>query len=491
MKAREKSLRYLRAALAVATGLAAGLGGGCAGPAAPGGQALPVPPKTSELPAAAAESLRIQEVLNRWIAAQGGAQRLGKLKSVQCLVGATEGTNRNFFRTAETADGRYRYDIVGSGLVASGGYDGKCGWQDNGAWGAGVFPQRRGDPAWSQWCLHALDLATVFSKRQRLPDETLDGTPCAVLDLADEGRRHERWYFDLANGMLRREIKDFGRGPMQCAFDFSDYRTVSGISIPFAVTLHREDGSTSEYAFVRVELNESLERVSFSPSPEVAARADRIDAVLRRGLAAGGWLGSELHPSLLVHAKVTTPTTGIETQLTVYRRLPDRVLVEKQGAGLGRDVCGYNGTVGWENGEVTGYHIMKDAELSDLVTMSWLGCDPYLRERFPIRNWIGETAVDGKPAVAVVLRTLTGVGGRFYFDGDDGKLLRVEMDENLAAHVRAVRIDYSDYRKVGISSLPFRVTYNSAGIETTVTCSSAETDVAMPDTLFDPRTDVD
>ena len=438
-----------------------------------------------------AEAMRVQDVIERWIKAQGGRRRLEKLQNVQRMMRVEEGFNRRFIRTVEVADGRYRYDLlIGSEFNLSGGFDGQQGWQDGGSWGAGIFPGQRGDMVWSLACLRSTQLQKIFPVRRCLPDERVEGRDCAVLGLTAEGKSEEHWFFGRENGLLLRIIQKTGQG-QENSITFSDYRPVSKITLPFQITfLAQPGGIASVYSIVRAEVNAAIEQVAFAPSALLSQQAEEVDNLLKRSVAAGVFAG-EKDKSSLVHATLSSATSGMKTSLTVYRRKSGQVLVEKESPGLGRTVSGYDGVAGWENSEILGYHQLNAGELSEMLSVSWLGCDPFLRERFPLRARLGETTIDGRKAISVRLRASGGINGKFYFDKENARLLRVEMEENQAAGMQAVRVDYSDYRNVGAATLPFCVMYKSSSAETVVTCDSVELDVDLPDSMFRVRTDVE
>jgi len=432
---------------------------------------------------------QVREVLGRWIEAQGGQRRLAAIQNVQCLVRAEEGVGHNFVRSIELADGRYRYDLmIGAEGSISGGYDGQRGWQDSGAWGSGVYPGQRGDPFWSVWSLRALQMENIYPNRRLLPDENIDGRVCAVLGLTPEGKAEERWYFDRQNGQLLRVIKP--AGGEESVLTYSDYRTVSRIKIPFVVKVTGRGKTLVVYQRLSIKTNVAVKPADFSPTESMLRQAEELDNLLKRSVDGGALAGGESKSSL-VHATISSATSGIKTDLMVHHRKPGLVLVEKDSAGFGRTSSGYDGVTGWENSEILGFHLLKEGELNDLMALSWLGADPHLRERFPLRSKMGEPTLAGRKVIKLRMRTFSGLSGRFYFDKETAWLLRVEMEENLPAGVQAMRVEYSDHRAVGAGNMPFSVRYESGGSETVITCNSVELDVEMPDSLFRPRTETD
>jgi len=432
---------------------------------------------------------QVKAVLARWSEAQGGQPRLAQLQNLQCLMRVEEEFGHNFLRTVETADGRYRYDLmVGADFTITGGYDGTLGWQDGGPIGMGVYPGLRGDPYWTSVCVRATQMDKLFPVQRTLPDESVNGKTCSVLGLTPAGKMEERWYFDQESGQLVRVVR--GTGSQQMAAMYADFRTVAKIRLPYEITISINGKTSSVYTLVRARANGPLKSVEFSPSDGMRQQAQEVDDLLKRNVSAGWQVGAETQ-SCLTHATVDSPTTGLETKLNVYRRKPSFVLVEKESAGLGHFASGYDGSVGWEDSDMLGSHILKEGEVNDLLSLSWLGNDPYLRERFPLRAKLGTTIVDGRKVVMVRLRTFSGLNGKFYFDEENSRLLRAEMEANPALGAQAFKLNYSDYRTVGAFTMPFQVVYDTSGSQTIIHCDSVELGVDMPDSLFKPRAEGD
>jgi hypothetical protein len=88
--------------------------------------------------------------------------------------------------------------------------------------------------------------------------EAVGGRPAYVLELLkDEGRTRQRYYFDVASGLLVRRLvltqTPLGYDPEQT--DYGNYRNVGGIRVPFSVRISYLDdnhlGTTRTYSMVR------------------------------------------------------------------------------------------------------------------------------------------------------------------------------------------------------------------------------------------------
>ncbi|MFT3780373.1 MAG: hypothetical protein QM790_00055 [Nibricoccus sp.] len=435
------------------------------------------------------EDLQVRRILERWIKIQGGSERLALLRGVHNIVSINDGRGTNFISTYEGSGGRYRYELVGAEAALCGGFDGATKWQKDGLWGAILKTDNPGIPYWHSQCLLSSRLDQVFPKRRLLGEKLIQGQVCQGVALTSTQGLEERWYFDVRSGFLVQvERKVFSM--QDTVFRYSDYANISRVLMPKEITVTEPQGARIVYRIVSTELMVTGTISSFSPPEVFLADQTEIDELLKRSLSEGYGKQTEGRSSV-AYANLFSPSTGSETKLKVYRRKPGYVLVEKESAGVGRTVCGYDGSAGWENSEILGYHVLKEAEINDLFSLSWLGCDPFLRERFPLRTKVGVGKVGDREVVNVGLRTANGLSGVFSFDRENARLLSLDMQENPTAGFQALKIEYSDYRAVDTLVLPFRVQYHRGGVDTIITCDKVDLDVDLPDALFHPRTDVD
>jgi len=432
---------------------------------------------------------KVRTVVDRWINTQGGRRRVENLKNIRLVIRVKEGYRRDFLRTVETATGAYRFDAFGREGVLCGGFDGTRGWYDNGEWGRGVYPGQRGAPAWMTNALQALQLEKTLLQGRSLPDETVAGRVCDVLAVSAEGNHENRWFFDRLSGLLLRTIKNAG-SDQELITSYADYRPVSKIGLPFEITVSAKGQITTSYSVVEAKINGSLQDQSFLPTESFLKEVGEIDELLKRSVESG-WKTESAGLSCLTQAIISSTTSGVRTSLKVFRRNPGLVLVEKETVGMGRTVSGYDGKTGWENSEILGYHELNGGEVGNLFSLSWLGVDPFLRERFPLRSKLGATTIGDRKTTLLRLRNFNGLSGKFYFDQETARLLRVEMEENVAAHVQAMKVEYSDYRAVGEFAMPFRVAYDMGGSDMVITCSSVEFGVDLPEPFFKPRKDTE
>ncbi len=97
--------------------------------------------------------------------------------------------------------------------------------------------------------------------------ETLREIPVEVLQLVDDEGPVMRVYIDSATRLITRVAGsfDFGQGSAELSAEFSDYRTVGGIKIPFRVINYSGGNKIAETVLTEVEFNREMPDSLFQP----------------------------------------------------------------------------------------------------------------------------------------------------------------------------------------------------------------------------------
>lgn len=216
------------------------------------------------------------EILNRFIEALGGRERLGTVTSL-----AAKGAYKGFSDLDTSALELFarapaeRTTIVHTpnGDVTT-VYDGQAGWTAAPATDSPVpvLAMTAGDLDGAR-----LDAELLFPAgiKQALKQwrvgypTTLDDRDVQVVQGTSDGKYPVNLYFDSKSGLLVRVVRytDSPIGLSPTEIDYTDYRDVSGIKIPFRWTVTWLDGrATTELA--SVELNRPIDTAKFRPPPD-------------------------------------------------------------------------------------------------------------------------------------------------------------------------------------------------------------------------------
>jgi hypothetical protein len=183
----------------------------------------------------------LDEIIAKHIEAHGGAARWKAVKSLKMTGTMSSWSRTGPFTLVRTGDGKYHLDGIQDDKKLIVGWDGTQAWWDNRFLQEGAQPIRGTDLAVIQ---REFDLPTpFFSHKERGYEvklrgrEDFEGRPAIALEVKRQDGLDETWYLDPGTHLeMGRESpgSDFGRPVPQHTF-FEDFRTVSGLVIPFHV----------------------------------------------------------------------------------------------------------------------------------------------------------------------------------------------------------------------------------------------------------------
>jgi photosynthetic reaction center cytochrome c subunit len=216
-----------------------------------------------------------EQILDKYIQASGGAQRLATLTSI--VAKAT-------YQSFETADSKVPAEVYAKApnqrttiahIHSEGGikdstvtYDGRNGW---------VFARTTTVPMLTLTGGN-LDGAKVDAElsfpgaikqvlanpNANYPDTDIDGRPVSIVG-GTVGKSLVKLYFDKQSGLLVRQVRNANTivGPNPTQIDYSDYRDVSGIKVPFHSVVSWTDNRIT-WDFTDVQLNVPIDADKFA-----------------------------------------------------------------------------------------------------------------------------------------------------------------------------------------------------------------------------------
>jgi hypothetical protein len=189
-----------------------------------------------------APTATVDQILQKYVAAVGGADAMKKVTSRvmkgKLLAGGSE-TPIDVITKAPNMRVSITHNAASDSFTA---FDGTAGWL-----GSAGHPAREMSAAESSAAgLDAefylgLRVKELFPQLRRGRPETVAGAECETLNGTAPGRPGIRLYFDKNSGLLLRMARyadtPMGRNPTQ--IDYADYRDADGVKIPFRWTLSR------------------------------------------------------------------------------------------------------------------------------------------------------------------------------------------------------------------------------------------------------------
>ena len=192
--------------------------------------------------APAASSATVDQIVDKYVAALGGAEAIRKVTSRimkgAVLVGGSEAPIELFTKAPNK-----RLSISNGQSYTA--FDGAAGWMGNSGHPAREMSAAESEAAGldAEFAL-ALRLKEVFAQLRRGRTDTIGGVECDTLNGSGPGRPAVRMYFDRNSGLLLRMVRyaDTPVGRNATQIDYADYREIDGVKSPFRWTLTRPNG---------------------------------------------------------------------------------------------------------------------------------------------------------------------------------------------------------------------------------------------------------
>ena len=236
------------------------------------------PNRVEVIPAGPVQSVKKispDQILDKYIQAVGGASQLGTLRSF-VAKGTYEGYDTlsvkvpvDVFASAPNQLTTVVHTQNGDSVTT---YDGNNGWIAAADKLMRVLPLAGGDLEGAKMDATLLFPARIkqeFQWRTGFPSVSIDDRPVEVIQNAARGNTGAKLYFDSESGLLVRQVHfvDTAVGVIPTQVDYSDYRTVAGVKVPFRRVVTWTDGrSTIELS--QVQPNARIDAAQFAkPAP--------------------------------------------------------------------------------------------------------------------------------------------------------------------------------------------------------------------------------
>jgi photosynthetic reaction center cytochrome c subunit len=259
-------------------GMMGGQNGMRMGMAKPSEQGTGAGQGTSASSAASAPPLSADAILAKYTDALGGTAAIEKITTLQekgtATMPARGGMQMQVEEVRKAPDKALVTVSLPNGRQMQHAYDGSIGWQ--------AFPGRGAEElTWDDlarardWALFipGVNLKQDFVREQPIGTEKIgDATAYRVLAIRKGGGRVV-FYFDAQSGLLLRvaERIESPLGALPQNTDYSDYRDVNGVKLPFSVTVTQVQGPTI-YKWDAIQANVPVDDSQFQKPAQKAAQ---------------------------------------------------------------------------------------------------------------------------------------------------------------------------------------------------------------------------
>lgn len=225
---------------------------------------------------------------------------------------------------------------------------------------------------------------------------------------------------------------------------------------------------------------------SVAARPETPAGAPAVDAVLEKYAVTVG--GKEAIAKVRNREIRGTFTGGdgkphpVEVTQTASGRYRSSVTTDQ-----GPFTIVFDGKSGTSGGATWNNPMMPD-EIERIRSRARLFPAADLKSRFPALAVRGKESIDGREAWMVMGRDAAGGRETFWFDAENGLLLRTLERQHTAFGDIPEQADYSDYREVDGVKIPFTIRHTAPDRTDTIHADEVKQNVDLPDSTFAPKT---
>ncbi len=209
------------------------------------------------------------------------------------------------------------------------------------------------------------------------------------------------------------------------------------------------------------------------------------DTVLQRYVdATGGKTAYDAVKTRVSSGTFTLTGKGITGSIQSYQAAPAKSYTVVDIEGVGKQEDGNDGKTVWELSPMTGARIKTGTEAAAELRTSALDTYSNWKNYYKSAEVVGSENVGDKSCWKLVLTPNQGEPETNWFDKSTGFLLRESATMDTPMGKIPVQADYSDYRKTGDLTLPFKLSQTVAGQEFEFGLTKIETNVDIPATRF-------
>jgi zinc protease len=206
------------------------------------------------------EGVTVEQVINKYIEAEGGKENLLKIKDQSLtLTGTVQGMNITVTMSRKAPNKFYQLVDFSVGQQKT-VFDGVRGKSSS----MGQEQEITGDQLEAikiEATMNAfLDYAKIGIKPELTGIETINGKDTYKVTLTSVSGKKSTQYYDIASGLLARQITtaDTPQGSFTSTLDFDDYRPVEGVKIAYKMVQSTPMGSI-ELTTTKAEINKGVD----------------------------------------------------------------------------------------------------------------------------------------------------------------------------------------------------------------------------------------
>jgi hypothetical protein len=218
-----------------------------------------------------AQAQTVDEVINKYMDALGGKDKLATLTSVYMEGVSVRNGNETTSKTYKVQDKLYRYDVnfgMGSFTIL---VTPEKGWQTNFRNGGAFEPMTdetlKGFLPQIDCAGPMVNYATKGHKAELTGKETVDSIDCFKIKLTTKAGKEIDYWIDSKTYLIHQSSqKTAGRnGEVELITVYTDYKAVDGIPFPFTATLKGGGFGGGTVNYEKIELNKPVDDKLYKP----------------------------------------------------------------------------------------------------------------------------------------------------------------------------------------------------------------------------------
>jgi hypothetical protein len=159
------------------------------------------------------------------------------------------------------------------------------------------------------------------------------------------------------------------------------------------------------------------------------------------------------------------PAQGMQGELTMWQKAPDKMLTRITLSGIGEIEQGYDGEVGWSIDPMQGAMLLSGAMLDQVRDQANFRGMLYEEDDIDTLEMVGETEFQGEPAYEIRVVSTTGLETTQFFSVESGLLIGQKMEQQSPMGAVPVTQVIGDYQEFGGLLLPTTSTDRMMGME--------------------------
>ena len=224
---------------------------------------------------------------------------------------------------------------------------------------------------------------------------------------------------------------------------------------------------------------------STSTPPVTSADQANISAIINKYVqAVGGKSAVTAITSRVTKGRIDIPGVSFGGRLETYAKAPNMSLTIMSAEPIGNVKRGFDGRTAWAISDEQGAHLPSPKELASLAAENELYFDVKLQELYPRMGFFGKDTLGAREVYVLEATSRLGVQEKFYFDIDNGLLLRRDTLRPSSRGPVRTEIYYSDWRDVDGIKLPFKTTERMGDTTYVFTLEEVKHNVQLDNEVF-------